>query len=183
MIKNRNEYRLYIKEESIIGSSSFFKCYVYSYLNFQPISRFLLLLRTCEYYRNCKKGYINKLFYFIIKFQKYKLGLKLGFTIPENVFDIGLQIPHYGTIVINAATKVGKNCRIHVCTNIGTSRGGNLAPIIGDNVYIGPGVKIYGNVTITSNILIAANAAVSRDFLEENIVIGGVPAKVISKIK
>ena len=45
---------------------------------------------------------------------KYKLGLKLGFSIPENVAKKELQLPHYGSIVINTNTKIGENCRIHI---------------------------------------------------------------------
>ena len=178
MIDSKVSYRKYIVKEC--GYNSFFKCYLHSFVKFQPIKRFLLLLRTSEYYMNCKKGFFNKIIHFLIKYNKYKLGLKLGFTIPENVAQEGLQLPHYGTIVINAKTKIGKNCKIHVCTNIGTANKSSIAPIIGNNVYIGPGVKIYGEITIADNIKIAPNAAVSKSFLEENILIGGVPAKIIS---
>ena len=101
----------------------------------------------------------------------------------EKVAKKGLQLVHYGSIVINANTKIGENCRIHTCTNIGTANKSSKAPVIGDNVYIGPGAKIYGEITIASNIKIAPNAAVSKDFLMENVIIGGVPAKQISKSK
>ena len=180
MINNKSEFKYYVKSESLIQSSSFIKCYVYSYIKFQPISRFLLLLRTCEYYMNCKKGKFNKLLFILLKYHKYRLGLKLGFTIPENVFGSGLQIPHYGTIVVNAKSRIGKNCRLHVCTNIGTSGGSLEAPTIGDNVYIAPGVKIYGNIKIANNISFAANSAVNRDCMDENALYGGVP---VAKIK
>ena len=76
-------------------------------------------------------------------------------------------------------TRIGENCRIHVCTNIGASNKSNKAPIIGDNVYIGPGVKMYGGLTIASNIKIAPNSAVSKSFIDENVIIGGIPASVI----
>jgi len=63
---------------------------------------------------------------------------------------------------------------------LGTSGKSSLAPVIGNNVYIGPGAKIYGNIEIADNISIATNAAVSKSFLEEGVIIGGVPARVIS---
>jgi len=165
------------------GYSSFFRCYFQSYFKYRPIIRFILLLRTCEFYKNCKKGFFNRIVYFLVKNQKYRLGIKLNFSIPENVIGKGLQLPHYGTIVINANTKIGKNCRIHTCTNIGASNKSSKAPIIGNNVYIAPGVKIYGNIKIANNISIAANAAVSKSFLEEGKIIGGIPAKVIGELK
>ena len=46
--------------------------------------------------------------------------------------------------------RIGKNCRINACTNIGRAsiHGGQEtgAPVIGDNVYIAPGAKIFGPV-------------------------------------
>jgi serine O-acetyltransferase len=99
-----------------------------------------------------------------------------------NVFGPGLAIIHYGTIVVNPRAKVGANCRIHVCTNIGESGGVEGAPQIGDNVYIGPGAKIYGNITVPNNTVIAANAAVNKSIEEPGMMIAGVPAKPIKKI-
>ena len=179
-ITTKKVYKEFIKKEC--GNPSFFKCYLQSYLKYRPTQRFILLLRTCEYYKNCKKNFFNKFLYFLIKNQKYRLGLKLNFTIPENVFGKGLQLPHYGTIIVNANARIGKNCRIHACTNIGASNNSSNAPKIGDNVYIAPGVKIYGDIIIADNVSIAANAAVSKNFLEENKIIGGVPAKVIGNL-
>lgn len=102
----------------------------------------------------------------------------LGFTIPTNVFGPGLNIAHRGTIVVNGFTKVGANCRIHACVNIGTKAGyRDVAPTIGDNVYIGPGVKIFGDVKIANGVAIGANAVVNKSFEEEHVTIAGVPAK------
>ena len=89
---------------------------------------------------------------------------------------------HYGTIVVNSNAKVGANCRIHVDTNIGASGGTNKAPQIGDNVYIAPGVKIFGDIKIPSNTVIGANSVVNKSFDEENMLIAGIPAKVIKPI-
>jgi serine O-acetyltransferase len=108
------------------------------------------------------------------------MSIHLGFTIPLNVFGPGLCIAHRGTIVINKDTRIGENCRIHACTNIGTSRGGISAPQIGNNVYIGPGAKIFGDITVADNIAIGANSVVNKSFYEKGISIAGVPAKKIN---
>ena len=139
-------------------------------------------LRKLEYYGNCRKDFLGRLYYNLLKIKHRKLALRLGFSIPENVFGPGLSIAHYGTIVVNSKARVGKNCRIHVCTNIGASGGTFDAPVIGDNVYIAPGVKIYGNIQIANNIVIAANSSVNKSFQEENILIAGSPAKKIKQI-
>ena len=109
------------------------------------------------------------------------LGVKLGFSIPINVFETGLSIAHVGTVIVNPTSKTGKNCRIHACTNIGVAAGTNGgAPNIGDNVYIGPGVKMFGEITIADNIAIGANAVVNKSFTTPVITIAGIPTKKIS---
>ena len=78
------------------------------------------------------------------------------------------------------ASKIGANCRIHTDVNIGATSGQKEAPIIGNNVYIAPGVKIFGGIQVEDNIAIGANAVVNKSFLEQNITIAGIPAKKIS---
>lgn len=53
------------------------------------------------------------------------------------------------------------------------------AAVIGNNVYIGPGAKIVGEVNIGDNAVIAANAVVVKD-VPSFCTVGGVPAKIIS---
>ena len=145
------------------------------------IWKFEINLRKAEYYHNQKKSIVNRFLEAVYKYRKSSLGLKCGFEIPLNVFGKGLSIAHKGGIVINGGAKVGDNCRIHVGVNIGTQPGaGGLAPTIGNNVYIGPGAKIFGKIYIADGIVIGANAVVTKSFNEDNICIAGVPAKKIS---
>lgn len=180
MIKIKSDLQFYIEQDSLANKFTENKG-LKAILFPNPIWKFLLFLRKAEYYSGKKGG--GKLFYLFYKMKLRKYSLKLGYSIPEHVFGPGLALPHYGTIVVNANAKVGANCRIHACTNIGASGGTNKAPQIGNNVYIGPGAKIYGDIVIGNNNAIAANAAVNKSFLEEGIVIGGVPAKIIGKIE
>ena len=102
-----------------------------------------------------------------------------GFEIPVNVFGKGLSIAHKGTIVVNGAVRVGDNCRLHTCVNIGTAPGvGGLVPSIGNNVYIGPGAKLWGRIVIGNNVMIGANSVVGKSF-PDNVCIAGVPARII----
>lgn len=89
-------------------------------------------------------------------------------------------ISHIGPIVISELAHIGDNCRIHIDVNIGAdARNGKLAPQIGNNVYIAPGVKIWG-VFIADNIAIGANSVVNKSFEEVGISIAGIPAKKIN---
>lgn len=52
---------------------------------------------------------------------------------------------------------------------------------IGNNVWIGGGVNILSGLTIGNNVVIAAGAVVTKD-IPSNVVIAGVPAKIIKRI-
>lgn len=104
---------------------------------------------------------------------------KLGYYIGINSCGPGLSLPHYGTIIISAEAKLGKNCRVHVCVNIGRSGGGKKAPQIGDNVYIGPSCVLFGDIKIANNVTIGANATVNKSIEQEHVVIAGTPAKIV----
>jgi serine O-acetyltransferase len=54
------------------------------------------------------------------------------------------------------------------------------APKIGNNVFIGPGAKIFGDIEIADNVAIGVNSVVNKSFLEPGITIAGIPAKKIS---
>ena len=106
---------------------------------------------------------------------------RLGFSIPLNVFGSGLIIAHVGPIVVSPYARIGRTCRIHVGVNIGTRAGvPNKAPTIGDDVYIGPGAKLFGRIEVADRIAVGANAVVNKSFGELGISIGGVPVKKIN---
>lgn len=145
------------------------------------IWRFQRLLRKLEYYTNCKKSFFYKPYVLILKFKFHKLSRILGFDIPINVFGPGLSIAHRGTIVVNGKARIGANCRIHACVNIGTGNDRDQkVPTIGNNIYIGPGAKIFGEIVIGDNTAIGANAVVNKSFPEGNMTIAGIPARKIS---
>ena len=143
--------------------------------------KFYKRLRYTEYYYNCKNGIFQKFIKKILMIRHLRLCNKYNWTIPINVFGPGLAIVHVGTIVVSGIAKIGKNCRIHVCTNIGNapSHGKDGTPTIGDNVYIGPGAKIFGPITIGINVVIGAYSVVNKSF-QDNCTVAGVPAIKIS---
>ena len=148
------------------------------------VYKFEIALRYFEYYSNLdNKSFIDKLFWRYYFFRYNVLSILCGFSIPINTFGEGLSIAHRGTIVVNGAARIGDNCRILVCVNIGTVPGcSSVAPEIGDNVYLAPGVKIYGKVKIANGIIVGANSVVTSSFQEDNVCIAGIPAKIISNL-
>ena len=80
-------------------------------------------------------------------------------------------IGHFGGITIGPAI-IGRRCSISQGVTIGVSGRGEKEglPTIGDDVYLGPGAKLFGKITIGHNVKIGANAVVYKD-VEDNAVI------------
>ena len=51
---------------------------------------------------------------------------------------------------------------------------------IGNNVWLGDNVSIMPGVTLGNNVIVGANAVVTHSF-PDNVVVAGVPAKMIKK--
>jgi serine O-acetyltransferase len=186
MITTRKEYLYYLEADRIAlskpaaGERSI-KVRLADWLFPDEVYRFQRTLRKLEYLKNVRPAFYQLTYFFVLK-RYYRLSYKLGFTIPVNVFGPGLSIAHYGTIIVNTGTKVGANCRLHANVNIGTAAGhASQAPQIGDNVYIGPGAKLFGAISIASNTVIGANAVVNKNIAEENCVYAGIPSKKIAE--
>lgn len=179
MITTKKELRFYLQQDAIA-----LRCEKKKRPRFfgDEVWKFQIILRKAEYYNNlyylAKKHYF--LHYIWYKFLLHRRSVKLGFSIPINVFGPGLSIAHHGTIVINAKAKIGKNCRLQEGVTIGATNGSSEAPKIGDNVFIGTGAKIIGDVFIADDVAIGANAVVVKSITEKGVTYGGVPAKKIS---
>lgn len=146
------------------------------------------LLREHEFYLYKFQKYLraeekatNIFSKYIYRMIKNRLGAKLGIYIPAGVFDEGLHIWHYGNIIVNAESKVGKNCMLHGDNCIGNNGKVFGCPTIGDNVDVGTGAKIIGEIYIANGVKIGAGAVVINDCYTENVTIVGVPAKEVPR--
>jgi len=137
-------------------------------------------LRTCLYLRSkpLLKYSIYPFALYLLSRLKYKLGISI---VPSTKIGSGFYIGHFGGIVVNNMCVIGKNCNISQGVTLGqANRGKNKGyPILGDNIYIGPGAKIVGGVKIGNNVAIGANCVVTKD-IPDNSVVVGVPGTVIS---
>jgi serine O-acetyltransferase len=88
----------------------------------------------------------------------------------------GLYIAHpYGTVIMPG--KIGENCSIISNITIGM-RNEPSFPCIGDNVFIGAGARVLGNIKIGDGAKIGANAVVIKD-VPAGATVVGVPARVV----
>lgn len=177
MIHTRDDLKRYLAMDyHALGRKPSFFSYGNEILFFQKYLRY-----HEYYYNNRNKTIVHKLLCKYYGYKHRKLGIKLGFDIPINVFDGGLRINHYGLIVVNEHARIGKYCDIHQGVNIGQQGDKeDDVPTIGDNVWIGPGAKIFGRICIADECQIGANAVVNKSFEESGVAIVGVPAKQIN---
>ncbi len=135
------------------------------------ISRILFLIRI-----PILKIFCRLLCLILFKFSEAILGVSLPPAVPVGP---GLHIGHTGLIVINHGVKIGKNLSIAHGVTLGTAGVGKTgAPVIGDNVFIGAGAKIIGNISVGNNVKIGANAVVTKD-VPDNATAVGIPARVL----
>ncbi len=151
----------------------------------QKLFKFFKLLRQYEYLcckrDNCKNSIVSKIISLRIKkcdIKKNRLSLLLGVEVAPFRCGKGARICH-PNVVINGF--VGENCTFHGSNIIGNKKTGqkDAVPKIGNNVDIGAGAIIIGDVVIADNCVIGAGAVVTKSFTSPGTVIAGVPAKEI----
>lgn len=182
MIKRKEDLKSCLIMDSKYYNSPSKKDKIIEFLTNDPkikIWKYTKFLRKTEYYYNTSHKLSSKIMYLFYRNRKNTLGTKLGIKMWENTFEPGLVIFHAGNIVVNGISRIGKNCKLHGSNCIGNSGFSDKSPMLGDNIDIGVGAKIIGDVYIADDIIIGAGAIVTRSFYEKGITIAGVPAKRI----
>lgn len=91
----------------------------------------------------------------------------------------GFFLMHRNGVFIGPVT-IGDNCVIHHNVTIGqrVAAGDQGVPRLGDDVWIGPGATITGDIRIGNGVTISAGSVVSRDVPDHSLVAGN-PGRVI----
>ena len=99
----------------------------------------------------------------------------------------GLRIYHGSGLVIGKGTVAGKHLTLEHSVTIGNRIGSkrddwNSFPTLGDNVLVGCGAAILGNVVIGNNAKIGASALVLKDIPDHSTAVG-VPARIMENTR
>lgn len=146
--------------------------------------RFILFTPGFQYtyffrHASTASNIISRLFWSVLlKLCSFQFGIQIpvGTKIGE-----GFKIGHFGTIVINPDTVIGRNFSISEGTLIGNNHGTQKeVPVIGDNVCMGANSIIIGKVKIGNHVMIAPGAFINFDVPDNSIVIGN-PGKIIQR--
>ena len=134
------------------------------------------------YYKISHYVYIKKHF-LIARYISEKAKRKTGIEIhPGATIGKGLFIDHGTGVVIGETAIIGNNVTLfHGVTLGGTGKEkGKRHPTIGNNVFIGSGAKILGNIIIGNNVKIGANSVVLKNIKSDSTVVG-IPGVVVRK--
>lgn len=184
MIKTKEELKEYVRSDNSWFKETGRKTRIINKIssdNKRILKKFLVLLRKSEYHLNNTEGSrYHTYLYWYYEGRKNRLGRKLGIEIYPNCFGKGLEIWHAGGIVVNPAVRAGENCILHGGNCIGNKGSVNVNPVLGDNVDIGYGATIIGDVFVADNTIIGTNAVVVKSITEPGKTVVGVPAHKIN---
>ena len=91
-------------------------------------------------------------------------------------FGPGLVLIHPIGVVINSSVVAGRRIAIESGVVIGDNHG--RSPVLEDDIFIGSGAKIIGNVRVGSGARVGANAVVLRD-VDPGSTVVGIPARAV----
>ncbi len=115
----------------------------------------------------------------ISQISRFFTGIEIhpGAQIEKHLF-----MDHGMGIVIGETSIIGENVTIYHGVTLGgvSLEKGKRHPTIGNNVIIGAGAKVLGNITIGADSKIGANSVILKDIPQDSVAVG-VPGKIISK--
>ena len=137
----------------------------------------MLVYRFGRWRYGVRPALLRKLLSFIYKALFKLVQIVTGIELPcEVVIGRNFVIDHFGGIVISGYAQFGDDCRIRNGVVVGLKNVHELvAPVIGNNVDIGAGAKLLGNIRIGDNVVIGANAVVLTDVPDDSLAVG-IPA-------
>ena len=116
---------------------------------------------------------------FLSHWGRFLTGIEIhpGATIGRGVF-----IDHGMGVVIGETAIIGDYCLIYQNVTLGGTgkQIGKRHPTLGNNVVVGAGAKVLGNINIGSNVRVGAGSIVLRNVPDDCTVVG-VPGRIVSR--
>ncbi len=163
LILNKNDY---IKEDILAWYKFTKKININDYKTFyKQLSYYLIYESQCRAIIDYRLCGISRMIFRIL----FPIGDNVKICMNKNLIGGGLYIYH-GVAIVISAKKIGKNCTIYQQTTIGYNHEDN--PIIGNNVTIFPGAKIFGGIIIEDNSIIGANCVINKNVKQNSIMVG-----------
>lgn len=141
-----------------------------------PSFKALIYYKIAHYFYSKKRYLIAR---YISEKAKRKTGIEIH---PGATIGKGLFIDHGVGVVIGETAIIGDNVTMFHGVTLGGigNKSGKRHPTIGNNVFIGCGAKMLGDITIGDNVKVGANAVILKD-VDANTTVVGVPGVVVKK--
>jgi len=116
---------------------------------------------------------------FLSQLARFLTGIEIH---PGAKIGKALFIDHGMGVVIGETSILGDNVTLFQGVTLGGTgkEKGKRHPTLGDNVVVGTGAKVLGNITIGDNVAIGANAVVIKD-VPSNSTVVGVPGRIVKQ--
>ncbi len=174
-------YRALVRSDlhRVAGRGGF--CAFVNMMRWNPGFHYCFWLRTVSFWEG-GRSFASRLLARAGRGVLFRRSLRFGIEIPPQTrVGPGLYIGHFGGIVVHPDVVIGSNCNLSQGVTLGRANRGARAgcPRIGNDVYIGPGAKVFGAIRVGNRAAIGANAVVTGD-VPEGVSVAGVPARPLS---
>jgi len=101
---------------------------------------------------------------------------------PGAVIGKGMFIDHGMGVVVGETAIIGENALIYQGVTLGGTGKeiGKRHPTLGNNVVVGAGAKVLGNIKIGNNVRIGAGSVVLKD-VPDNCTVVGIPGRIVHR--
>jgi serine O-acetyltransferase len=115
----------------------------------------------------------------ITQFAKFATGIEIH---PGATIGRGLFIDHGMGVVIGETSVIGDNVTLFQGVTLGGTgkEKGKRHPTLGNNVVVGAGAKVLGNIKVGDGVMVGANAVVIRNVPADSTVVG-VPGRIVKE--
>jgi serine O-acetyltransferase len=115
----------------------------------------------------------------IMWFGRFFTGVEIH---PAAKIEGGFFIDHGFGVVIGETSEIGRNVTMYQGSTLGGTgkETGKRHPTVGDNVVIGAGAKVLGNILVGNNVYVGANAVVLQNVPDDCTVVG-VPGRCVKQ--
>lgn len=136
-----------------------FPWYVIESLLFETGYQAVVLYRIASWFKSRGIPVLGPL---VARFNQFFTGVDIA---PGAVIGPGLRISHGTGLVIGGYARLGRGALLLHGVTIGSPHPGRVGkmPVIGDNLFIGAGARVIGDITIGDDVFIGVNAIVAVD--------------------
>jgi len=137
-------------------------------LLFYPGVKALFWYRIAHFFYRLKLKLVGEMISYFVR-MVHGIEIHPNATIGKRLF-----IDHGMGVVIGETAVIGDDCLIYQGATLGGTGKEHKKrhPTLGNNVMVGAGAKILGNITIGNNVKIGANTVVLRDVPDGETIVG-----------